>query len=69
MQVFDRLDLTLNDTYVCLEKLLDKMEWSSFPGVQSLLLKGLTLDDPEPARELLSRCVHTVIFLPPFPLK
>lgn len=53
--MFDHLDLTLNDTYVCLEKLLDKMEWASFPGLQSLLFKGLTLEDPEPARELLAR--------------
>lgn len=55
-QVFDHLDLSLNDTYVCLEKLLNKMEWAAFPGVQGLLLKGLTLDSTsEPARELLSR--------------
>ena len=55
-KVFDHLDLTLNNTYVCLEKLLNKMEWGSFPGVQSLLLKGLTLEaTSEPSRELLSR--------------
>ncbi len=55
-QAFDHLDLTLNDSYVSLEKLLDKMDWTAFPGVQKLLLKGLTHDTTsEPTRELLSR--------------
>lgn len=58
VQAFDHLDLTLNDSYVSLEKLLDKMEWTSFPGVQKLLLKGLTYEaTSEPTRELLSRSV------------
>ena len=62
VQALDHLDLTLNDSYVSLEKLLDKMEWASFPGVQKLLLKGLTHETTsEPARELLSRSVPLVL--------
>ena len=60
-KAFNHLDLTLNDSYVSLEKFLDKMEWTSFTGVQKLLLKGLTLESTsEPTRELLSKCVCMV---------
>ena len=32
------------------------MKWTTFPGVQSLIMKGLTLEaTSEPSRELLSR--------------
>ncbi len=55
-RVLDHLELSMNDTYERLEALLDKMKWSSFSGVQKLLLKGLTLDSTsEPSREILSR--------------
>ncbi len=55
-RVLDHLELSMNDTYERLESLLDKMKWSTFPGVQKLLLKGLTLDSTsEPSREILSR--------------
>ena len=57
-KVLDHLVLDMNDTYERLEALLDKMRWSSFPGVQTFLLKGLTLDSTsEPSRTLLSRLV------------
>ena len=60
LQVFDRIDLTLNDTYERLEAILNKMKWTNFPGVQSLIMKGLTLESTsEPSRELLSR--YTVL--------
>ncbi len=55
-RVLDHLELNMNDTYERLEALLYKMKWTPFPGVQKLLLKGLTLDSTsEPSRELLSR--------------
>lgn len=58
-RVLDHLELSMNDTYERLEVLFSKMKWTSFPGVQKLLLKGLTLDSTsEPSRELLSRYVH-----------
>jgi len=51
----DRIDLSLNDTHDCLEELLSKLKWPNFPGVQALLLKGLTLEAvSEPTRTLLS---------------
>ena len=57
IQVFDRIDLNLNDTYERLEAILNKIKWTNFPGVQSLIMKGLTLESTsEPSRELLSRC-------------
>ena len=55
-KVFDRLDLAENDSHERLDALLAKMKWGSFPGVQALLLKGLTLEaTSQPTRELLSR--------------
>ncbi len=54
--MFDRVDLSLNDTYERLEAILNKMKWTSFSGVQNLIMKGLTLETTsEPSRELLSR--------------
>ena len=55
-RVLDHLELSMNDTYERLEALLQKMKWTNFPGVQQLLLKGLTLESTSvPSRELLSR--------------
>lgn len=55
-KVVDHLDLNMNDTYERLESLLDKMNWPSYPGVQTFLLKGLSLDSTtESSRGLLSR--------------
>jgi len=54
-KVLDRIDLSLNDTHDCLEELHSKLKWPNFPGVQALLLKGLTLEAvSEPTRTLLS---------------
>ena len=70
-KVLDHLELSMNDTYERLEALLPKMKWTNFPGVQKLLLKGLTLESTSvPSRELLSRSeifsdtqIHTYIHI------
>ena len=72
-QVLDRLDLSLNNAFDCLEMLLSKLKWPHFPGVQALLLKGLTLEaTSEPTRTLLSHITlfasrYTMSSVPLFP--
>ena len=44
MQSLERLDLSLPESRERLENLLPKFKWANFPGVQALLLKGLTLE-------------------------
>lgn len=56
IQSMDQLDLSANDTHDRLEVLFDKLHWAAFPGVQGLLLKGLTLESTtESTHKLLSR--------------
>jgi hypothetical protein len=40
----EKLDLSLPESWESLQNLLPKFKWPTFPGVQALLLKGLTLD-------------------------
>ena len=44
LQCLERLDLSLPESRERLENLLPKFKWSNFPGVQALLMKGLTLE-------------------------
>ena len=54
-KVLARMDLYADSTYSRLEGLLHKMQWENFPGVQQLILKGLTLDSTtDPTRQLLA---------------
>ena len=43
IQCLHRLDLSQPESRERLEKLLPKFKWPDFPGVQALLMKGLTL--------------------------
>lgn len=43
MQCIERLDLSQTESMERLEKLLPKFKWPDFPGVQALIMKGLTL--------------------------
>ena len=44
VQSLEKLDLSLPESWESLQNLLPKFKWPTFPGVQALLLKGLTLD-------------------------
>ena len=45
MQSLEKLDLSLPESWESLQNLLPKLKWPNFPGVQALLMKGLTLDN------------------------
>ena len=54
-KVLTQMDLFSDNTYIRLEALLHKMNWTDFPGVQKLILKGLTLESTtDYARQLLT---------------
>jgi len=55
LQCLERMNLSAPDTRDRLERLLLKFKWPNFPGVQAMLLKGLTLDSvADTTRSLLS---------------
>ena len=59
-KVISQLDLTVDSTYTRLEMIQQKIKADKFPGIQKLLLKGLTLvPTTKSTRELLSIiCPH-----------
>lgn len=54
-KVLTQMDLSSDNTYIRLDALLHKMNWTDFPGVQKLILKGLTLESTtDYTRQLLA---------------
>ena len=54
-KVLTQMDLSSDNTYIRLDALLRKMNWTDFPGVQKLILKGLTLESTtDYTRQLLT---------------
>ena len=60
MQCLEKLDLSQPEPRERLEKLLPKFKWPNFPGVQAMLMKGLTLDSVADATRNL------LVYITPF---
>ncbi|XP_065885600.1 protein furry homolog isoform X2 [Dysidea avara] len=54
-KAMDKLDLQSDSVEEKLKGLLEKLTWPTFPGVQSLLLKGLSSNSAEAVLKLLAR--------------